>query len=148
MAAGCARTTPARDARTPAEAAPPSNARRERIMPRWRIRKSPCERGFYPDGGPDMAPKPPDTRAAPAQPWRPSLTLAAEKDAAHVGVGGERGRVAAGAVAAVHQDVAAPRDGEGLQRVLLHHHDRHAVGVDRADRVEQALGGHRRQPGR
>ena len=69
-----------------------------------------------------------------------------EEDASHVGIAGQRGGGAAAAVAAVHQDVAAAGDGQRLQRVLLDHDDGHAVAVDRADRLEQSLGG-RRAPG-
>src|SRR5262249_57217496 len=65
---------------------------------------------------------------------------ASQKGAAHVGVARQLGRGAARAVAAVDQDVAAVRDRQRFQRVLLDHRDGDAILIDREDRFKEFFG--------
>src|SRR5687767_11991325 len=64
---------------------------------------------------------------------------AAEEDPPDVRVRGELGGGAGAAVPAVDEDVAARRDRQRLERVLLDHRDGDAVAVDRGDSLEEAL---------
>src|SRR5947209_4024176 len=93
--------------------------------------RHPARRKWPPtkDGGPEMAPKPPNARAAPAEPWRPSSTGEAERRslvrglllqhaALHAAAGlidvedvPERGDLARG-IAAHDEDVGRPAGGE------------------------------------
>src|SRR5258708_34087515 len=74
--------------------------------------------------------------------------LGAEEEALHLRIGRQRIRLAAAAVPAIHHDIAAMGDGEGLARVLLDPGHGDAATVARGDRRKQRLGRDRRETSR
>src|SRR5205085_7507931 len=77
-----------------------------------------------------------------------SIGLSAKEDAPDIGMCGKCGGGSLAVIAAVHEDVCAVSDGQGLARILLHHGDRGAGPMDRDDLLEQTLRRDRRQTGR
>ena len=52
----------------------PPNVRHQALFLKLQRDARQAGRGLHLDGGPDMAPKPPNARDAPAEPWRPSIS--------------------------------------------------------------------------
>src|SRR4029453_8278346 len=75
----------------------------------------------------------------------PSHESSAQEDTPHIGIPRKVGRAPAKTVSAVDENIPSMGEAQGLEGILLHHGDGHAVRVDGREGLEELLGGPRRQ---